>query len=118
MVCLLRNVLKVPGRREEVGEGGGEEEGGRVVERESGREGQRETEGVSVVGVCVGDEYKWREGSQLCTHAMITTLMGYSSKRPSTYYEVISLGKTPLVSTSYRYTESHTDAVCMKLVHM
>ena len=37
--------------------------------RDRGREGQRETEGVSVVGVCVGDKYKWREGSQLRTHA-------------------------------------------------
>ena len=43
--------------------------GGREGERERGVEGQRETEGVIVVVVCVGDRYKWREGCQLCTHA-------------------------------------------------
>jgi len=62
---------KVAKPRQKGREGGGEE-GGRVGERERGREGQRERDwgvGVSVVGVCVGDKYKWREGGQLCTHA-------------------------------------------------
>ena len=75
--------------------------------REEGLERGREVGRDRVrrrVGVCVGDKYNG-ERVLSCTHmhmltgtslvnfmhlTMITTLMGYSSKQPSTHNEVIS----------------------------